>query len=377
MLKHLTIENFKAWEKAEIDYGSITGFFGANSSGKSSLLQFLLLLKQTVENRFELKTDGEYADLGLYKDFIHNQDIQKSVVWSIDTTINYPYVAFDDNEDVDQIPFEKVVNYSGILKEDKVKITFEDDLDFFGSTQDNFLSLFQNLKYLGPLRAAPKRFYYWANTSPSFLGNAGENTATVILARRLKDPEFEPAIAASLVKLGIVHSFGMEEIAPHTNQWQAKVVIKEGGKKVSLTDVGFGLGQVLPVITLLHMVPENSIVLLEQPELHLHPSAQANLADVIIDVVKTRKIQVIFESHSEQLLLRLQRRIAEEKIASEEVKLYFCDIINGKSELKPLAMDEYGVISNFPEDFMGDAFSEVANAELARIDRMDKKNNHE
>lgn len=373
MLKHLTIENFKAWEKAEIDYGSITGFFGTNSSGKSSLLQFLLMLKQTVENRFELETDGDYAKLGVFEDLIYSHDMNNSIKWLIDADVDEVYPTFDVNGD--ELYFRTDLLCNGVINKEKNKISFEDDDHIIPEIQMKFHSLFADIKYLGPLRAPPQRFYYWANTSPSFLGNAGENTPTVILARRLKDPLFEPSIAASLVKLGIVHSFGMEEIAPHTNQWQAKVVIKEGGRKVSLTDVGFGLSQVLPVITLLHMVPENSIVLLEQPELHLHPSAQANLADVIIDVVQTRKIQVIFESHSEQLLLRLQRRIAEEKIKAEDVKLYFCDIIKGKSELKPLEMDEYGVISNFPEDFMGDAFTEVAKAELARIDRREKMQN--
>ena len=116
-------------------------------------------------------------------------------------------------------------------------------------------------------------------------------------------------------------------------------------------------------------MPEGSTVILEQPEIHLHPLAQAGLADVIIQAVTHRKIQVILESHSEHLLLRLQRRIAEEALASNDVKLYFCDAPKGVSTLTPLDLDLFGNILNWPERFMGDTFGEVAAAEMKRIKR--------
>jgi predicted ATPase len=73
------------------------------------------------------------------------------------------------------------------------------------------------------------------------------------------------------------------------------------------------------VLVLCYYVPEGSILILEQPEIHLHPSVQTGLADVFIDAVKTRKVQIILESHSEYLLRRLQRRIAEEKVSQEDM----------------------------------------------------------
>jgi predicted ATPase len=117
-------------------------------------------------------------------------------------------------------------------------------------------------------------------------------------------------------------------------------------------------------------VPEGSTVILEQPEIHLHPLAQAGLADVIIQAATHRNVQVILESHSEHLLLRLQRRIAEGAISDDTVKLYFCDAQKGSSTLTPLDVDLYGSIHNWPDKFMGDAFTETAEAELARLRRM-------
>jgi predicted ATPase len=127
---------------------------------------------------------------------------------------------------------------------------------------------------------------------------------------------------------------------------------------------------VLPVVTLLQYVPAGSTVILEQPEIHLHPLAQANLADVIINAAVHRNVQVIVESHSEHLLLRLQRRIAEEKIRSDDVALYFCDIGDKASVLNRLQLDLFGKIENWPRNFMGNAFGETAEAEKARLNRI-------
>jgi predicted ATPase len=133
--------------------------------------------------------------------------------------------------------------------------------------------------------------------------------------------------------------------------------------------VGFGVSQVLPVVTLLLYVPEGSTVILEQPEIHLHPLAQANLADVIIYAARRRRVQVIVESHSEHLLLRLQRRIAEGGLPAADVKLYFSDAPAGVSRLVELELDLLGTIGNWPQNFMGDAFGETAEAERARLKR--------
>ena len=180
---------------------------------------------------------------------------------------------------------------------------------------------------------------------------------------------FQEIVAHWLREMGLIHAFQVDEIAPGSNRWQARVITRPGQAVVLLTDVGFGVSQVLTVITLLQYVPEGSTVILEQPEIHLHPFAQAGLADVIVNAAIHRKVQVILESHSEHLLLRLQRRIAEEAIPAGDVKLYFCDVPDGKSVLTPLDVDPYGNIRNWPDGFMGDAFGEVAKAELTRIER--------
>jgi len=237
------------------------------------------------------------------------------------------------------------------------------------------------LYYLGPLREYPSRDYLWARSRPVSVGVKGEETISAILAMtaegelrnvgyRTKLRPFQEVVAHWLEALGVIHEFRVEEIAPGSNRWQARVVTRKGGPQVLLTDVGFGVSQVLPVVTLLQYVPRGSTVILEQPEIHLHPLAQANLADVIINAAVHRGVQVIVESHSEHLLMRLQRRIAEEKMGSGDVALYFCDFTDRGSMLERLQLDLFGKIENWPTNFMGDAFGEAAEAEKARLRRM-------
>jgi predicted ATPase len=96
---------------------------------------------------------------------------------------------------------------------------------------------------------------------------------------------------------------------------------------------------------------------------------QAGLADVFIDAVKTRQIQLIIESHSEHLLRRLQRRVAEEQIQADQAALYFTQTRAGESELMPLELDMFGMIQNWPAGFFGDEMGEIAATQKAIMER--------
>jgi predicted ATPase len=85
--------------------------------------------------------------------------------------------------------------------------------------------------------------------------------------------------------------------------------------------------------------------------------------------VKNRNVQIILESHSEHLLLRLMRRIAEEEISVDKTALYSCQIGNGTSTIEPLKMDEYGNISNWPQNFFGDEMGDLAAKAKAEMKR--------
>jgi predicted ATPase len=214
----------------------------------------------------------------------------------------------------------------------------------------------------------------------SGLSSSGEKAIEALLASRERGETIsrghgkkrltvEEYVAWWLRELGLIHSFSVRPLGEGSNVYQVCVRKSLDAAEVLIPDVGFGASQVLPVLVLCSYVPKGSIIILEHPEIHLHPSVQMGLADVFIDAIKTRKVQIILESHSEYLLRRLQRRIAEEKLAKDDAALYFCDIVDGASRLTPLELDDFGNITNWPKDFFGDEFGEMAATTEAAIER--------
>ena len=243
--------------------------------------------------------------------------------------------------------------------------------------------LFKHFFYLGPLRSKPGRIYTWPGNEPDGVGDNGENTVFAILAahdrkinlgpkRRCK--KFDEVIAGALKKLGLIDSFKIENISEKEHRREYEVVVQTKGSPdfVLLPDVGFGVSQVLPVLVACFYAPKNSIILMEQPEIHLHPAAQSALADVMIDVINSREdsedrnIQLIIETHSEHFLRRLQRRIAEDSELDEKkqfknkVASYFVDTTMHPVSLKPLDIDLFGNITNWPQDFFGNEMEDIS-----------------
>jgi predicted ATPase len=446
MLKNLKLENFKTWQSLDIEFAPITGLFGTNSSGKSSILQFLLMLKQTREENdrnVALSMNGRFVELGAYESLVHDHNVDHKLKWNVELNLKEKLslraAGSHTLEDVAAGQHLSIASCVGLRGRSKAIESLElryaldgvefaltrkssgdgfelacsgSDFRFVRNTgrvwqipgpvksyafPDQTRTYFQNssflsdleiayekeldsIFYLGPLRDYPSRDYFWSKNKPSDVGKKGERAIEAILAatesgeNRNAGPNkrrksFQEIIAYWLREIGVIDDFRVEEIAPGSNRWQVSVIARKGGAEALLTDVGFGVSQVLPVITLLQYVPENSTVILEQPEIHLHPLAQANLADAIINAATHRNVQVILESHSEHLLLRLQRRIAEGTLSSESVNLFFCEGSRNVSRISELDVDMFGRIGNWPKNFMGDAFGETSKAEIARLKR--------
>jgi len=366
MLTELQLSNFKSWRELDIKLGRVTGLFGTNSSGKSSILQFLLMLKQTKESAatdkdlvLDLGGQNQLINLGSFKDIIHYHREELVLKW---------HISWKNWEENVEIVYENKQMRKKKNKRPRINFFAE----FRGKTE------FDNMYYLAPLREYPKREYQWSGASPSHVGYRGENTINAILAATIRNetriiPEsneekpFQEVIAYWLKKLGLIHEFKLKEIAEGTGLFHALVKKEPESTEAFLTDVGFGVSQVLPALVLLYYVPEGSIILMEQPEIHLHPSVQSRLADVILQVSKQRNIQVIVESHSEHLLQRFQLRVAEESYPVDDLKLYFCDSQQGESKLVDLEMDEFGDIKNYPDNFFGDEMAEIAAIRIAGL----------
>jgi predicted ATPase len=430
-----------------MQFAPITGLFGANSSGKTSILQFLLLLKQTVESTdrqqvLNFGDEGSYVQLQTFRDLVYGHTRPARLTWALAFKLPKPLTVVDPETENSTLFEDDKLAFSASVAERGNKhsvrrmaygfagheFTYEVTpgnsqyrLTQSGSTQfqlkrapgrpweltppvkcygfpDQVYSYFHNsgfladlqlalekqfagLYYLGPLREYPRPLYIWHGAQPVDVGRRGEKVVDAILSsgarhekisrgRGSKSLTLEECIADWLRKLGLVDSFQVQAVSEGASLFQVDVRKTPQSTPAKLTDVGFGVSQILPVIALCYYVPKGSTIILEQPEIHLHPSVQAGLADVFIDAIRVRKIQIIVESHSEHLLRRLQRRIAEgETLENKDVALYFCKFNGSESELDPLDVDPYGNIRNWPKDFFGDEVGEMAAMVEAAIER--------
>ncbi len=449
MLTQLALTNFKSWRAIpEMRLGRLTGLFGANSSGKTSILQFLLMLKQTVESPDRAQVlnfgdDRSPANLGSLRDVLFGHEKPGTLKMSLAWTLTHPLsiadperqgaTLFQDTKlgfqtdvsengagrlQVDRFAYDFAQQRFTVRRKsdagakyelqadpgpfrftrtqgrpwelpapvkfygfpDQVKAYFQ-NAGFLSDLQLAFEELFSRVYYLGPLREYPQRQYTWTGAEPADMGRRGERAVDALLAAResgakisrgkgKKKLTLEAYVAHWLKELGLIYSFSVESIARDSNLYRVRVQKSPSAAEVLITDVGFGVSQILPVLVLCYYVPEGATIILEQPEIHLHPSVQAGLADVFIDAMQTRGVQIIFESHSEHLLRRMQRRIAEGALDAHDTALYFCEVAEGESRLTPLAVNPLGSIENWPRDFFGDEFGELAAMTRAAMQRV-------
>lgn len=451
MLNNLRLERFKSWrDTGPIRLAPVTGFFGTNSSGKTSLLQSLLLMRQTAESSdrsrvFEVGGSNSLTDLGTYGDILFRHDesapLSIGVGWESEDAVQvrdpilrarnvrstlisstmmaltaevaiqgnsaqmermvyslgdarFAVEAREDGKGYDLLsddfqfvraqgrawPLPAPTRFYGFP--DQVRLYYQ-NAGFLTELELAFEQMCSRIRYLGPLREDPRRQYIHSGGDPADLGRRGELAVDALVAsrisnrrvsrgwragarrRRLPSISVERLVAEWLQELGLIHSFELESLDDRETLYRVMIRRSEHSLPVLLTDVGFGVSQVLPVLVLLAHASPGETVILEQPEIHLHPAVQSGLADIIIETAIARGVQVIIESHSEHLLNRLQRRLAERNLNRglvlevQDVALYFCDQVEGESLIAALELDEVGNILNYPKDFFGNPMEDA------------------
>lgn len=454
MFRELRIRNFKLWEDTgPIRMAPITLLFGTNSSGKSSVGQFLMMLKQTVESpdrKVVFYPGGRLSavQLGSYQDMVSHRDVSREIEfeykWNFVDTLQIEDPLSEDSFSGNNLEFSAGVGLRNkerrslvleyfqyrLQSEDRTEVmsigmnresgskyevsaskyhlkkkqgrawnvgapvrfygfpdkvaAYHQNAEFVQELNLRHEKLFQSIYYLGPLRMKAERLYSWTGLEPESVGHSGENAVAAILAAgnrkislgfKKRNQPFEEIIALKLHEMGLIEDFLVKQISAQRQEYEVKIRTRGASDLVDLPDVGFGISQVLPVLVQCFYAPSDSIIIMEQPEIHLHPSAQSALADVIIDVVnsrehgKERNIQLIIETHSEHFLRRLQRRIAEETISQDKVSAYFADVTTMPARLRPLEIDLFGNIRNWPGDFFGDEMADILEQSKAAMKR--------
>lgn len=434
MLTHIRMKNFKSWaDSGEVKLAPLTGFFGANSSGKSSLLQMLLLLKQTIggEEVLFFGDENSLVNLGSFNEVIHRHNRGAQLELEFGGKLREPYSIdlsledrFPDETTIDYFTFNTALSagnrepilqsfrYASLSRLRKMEWRADGgyreghqflngknlgsvpvetcygvprrvqgrprqrNSKFLRQFSSVFETFFSELYYLASTRAEPQRQTRWEGEHPVDVGKRGHDVISALLSARLKHlVRHEKRISAWLQEMELAHAFSLESQGDDEKDYEIRIRKNTESPAVTLVDMGYGLSQFLPVLVLCYYVPEGSTLILEQPGIHLHPMVQSQLADLLIEVVTERNLQVIVESHSEHLLVRLQRRIAEGKVCRDKIGLYFCrnDEAEGVSTLEPLEVDRVGNIRNWPENFFGDVMGDMFAMTDARAKQMQEE----
>ena len=427
MITELSVQNFKSWKNTgQLQIAPLTGFFGANSSGKTSIFQTLLMLKQTAERPpdwngvIDFGDEGSAINLSSFNEVIHRHksglSLDLSVSWELPEKLiigggstlgqALPRTPRSSNRtEISALSFSTTIISAG---NDSVAVDgfgyMSDGYEFFGIVRDSdsqykiicppnhkpqgalssfpfrcygirdgsakvsdtpflsferaFKDLFSRIHHLRPLRQPPRHYYAYGGEHPKGVGQYGEQAIAALLSGRIQLLSIDEQVLKWLQQLELIDSYRLQADPDGEKDYEFRLRKYKDGPEVRLTDIGLGVFQILPTLALCYYVPEGSILILEQPEAYLHPKAQADLTDVLIDVVKKRNIQIILETHSEHLLRRLQRRITEKEIPATDTALYFCQVNDGISEIERLNMDEDGNITNWPQHFFGDEMSD-------------------
>ena len=437
----------------------LTILLGANSSGKSSLIAPLLLMKQSLDSqtgRNALLTRGDYVNVGSFRDFAHDHRLDATVSLGIrwhshpasqakrpvgEYTPGGVELGFVRGDDLHQVKlksyrvddlYRRVMLHRVLAEDERYTLrmaripkrarradskgkraevnqamraaarearpvdflftsaavrhaaidagtdgdapTFpalldDDRIRFYCQIVDyvqlRIEDIATNLYFLGPLREPPKRVYELSGEMPPDVGTRGEH-APEILYRWRNDEQRSDEVKTWLRHFGFSDEIRFEAVGDEG----FALSFGSKGRANSVLDVGFGLSQILPLIVQGLRAPPLSWLIVEQPEIHLNPRLQAALADLLVGLSK-RDVGLIIETHSEHLLLRLRRLLADDSIAVSDVGLHFVERSGTTSLVREVPLDQSGYVEpkDWPQGFFDDSLRESLGLAQAQASR--------
>ena len=355
MIEYMRVENYKTLLEAEFPIKKINLFSGLNGMGKSSIIQVLLLLRQSYERNTlinkGLLLNGDYVNLGLGDDILSSDSeddyINFLIKWKNEKGQNF---TFEEAPDSDLLPQKNSLSDFSIDK-----------------------SLFTNsFQYLSADRISPKSNYDISDyhiKDLNTLGNNGEYTVHYIAENSLKKLNIEELKHPSLKENNFLLNLEawMSEISPGlkikaTTQKQYNTATlsfsfvqgKERTAEFKPENVGFGLTYVLPVITAILRAKPQDLIIIENPESHLHPAGQTMIGKLCC-IAASKGVQLFIESHSDHFLNGIRVAVKSKLINNEDVGVFFLerqlDQDTHSSTVHNPQIDENGYLDYWPSGF--------------------------
>jgi len=359
MITKLHLSNFKAFKELEINTSNLNVFAGLNGIGKSTVIQALLLLRQSFLKLGSPDSQGIYLkgdliDLGTGKDVLHNDASEEKIGIEVE---------FD---------FKTQLKCSGIYQKDENILQFANK----DITWDSSRSLFNNnFQYLSAQRAEPSFSYPMDSfkvDKQKSIGKYGEYTAHFIAQNKRKEISLKDILNKNAKSNHLINQIigWLNEMSPgitldstlYPELNLAKITYnfsRESGysSDFSPVNVGFGYSYILPVLTAILAAEKDHLIIIENPESHLHPQGQAILG-VLLAKAAQSGIQLFIETHSDHVINGIRVAIKDKYISKDIVRIFFIDREENEShsEIQYPVIDDKGRLSNPPKGFL-DEFS--------------------
>ena len=377
MLTELKLANFRIFDdEVTVRFRPITVFIGRNSSGKSSIIKFLLMLQQSIDSdkpQF-LSPDGNKVRLGIFEDLKNSLTPKRNLKFELsvqnpvkslsDTMADYLIEESGDDELLYRTSANVLysgksntgrINYSlvseiqdKILAATKAKIlgdfTFLDQVSKFEFVKDDegiihitkdlvdrvvlereFLNALRHeirsIRHLSPVRDDSESIFVDSPPSADYAGQRGQHTLNHLHRMKTKDKEGYGFILPHLQNVAGIEGITFKTLSRNVIKVSAKN--KTTGADVLIGNYGFGVSQCLPIFVQGAIMPPQSLLMVEQPEAQLHPTAQLEMGSFFADLWNRRKVASVIETHSDNILLRLRRLIATGDLSPEDVSVAF------------------------------------------------------
>ena len=373
MLQKIELRNFKCFDRLGLTCAPVTLLCGLNGMGKSSVLQALLVLRQSAVSgeldHGHLVLSGELASLGTGQDVLFEGAESDVVTFELhDSAVSEPcYLAFDYSRGADQLSADLVV-VSDSLVSPKTSGTVRQGIPPMGGEWREIPPLGGHLIYLGAERIGPRKLYDRSEVFARHgnLGTHGEYAWNYLHARQSETMESTdprcPEHSAGRQMLDVVDHW-LKEVTPGAHVGLSDIQDADsiiagfsfdrpddvGSRRYRATNVGFGLSYTLPVLVAL-LAPSGSLCLIENPEAHLHPRGQTRLAELAVRA-SLAGVQVIAETHSDHFMDGVRIAVRSGLIRPEDVALHYFERDGGRTVVSSPRIAADGRLSEWPAGF--------------------------
>lgn len=379
MIKNISFSNFKLFkEKQNLELKPITVLIGKNNSGKTAVLKLPTMIASSLKGKFDdiIKLENYGIKIGSeYSDLVYNRKLKIGETLDLELSNNEEDLAFENLRIKIALPLDEIKDKQRLIQWEYLKnkelMSLKQEKDVFKGFVRNevdFKYLSLKIDYIEALREKPLEEYSFDNSETAKIGVKGENTYQILIKDKFKDKNQILTQVSEWYKENFENwSIDIKDgQVLYSSKYKYSFNLSNSTlKDINITNTGQGINQTLPLITRSYMKDEEPVlIIIEEPESHLHPAAHGNLSQRFVEsVIEDENKSYLIETHSENFILRLQNLIADPDFpfTPEDLRIYYVDYDEDKQEsnLKPIILDEDGEIEDWPDNVFNESIDEV------------------